>query len=362
MKGRAIIARGAPVTLPRALAVRQDYPTVAEAEGLFLASIRTYPPRTVDTYRSGMQRFDHFLSVAGIDPFTMTADEAQLPEDVLEHFYRWLYDAGYSRGSIDTYIGGAKAFWRFVTAKRLVPPRFSYDAMRDGLRMTMGKHRVRTPRIDPNLPRIVTYVDELPLLPLEQWDGAARLTLLRDRALLHVLFYSGMRRAEVASLNRGDVLDGTAREALITGKGDKERLAWFDADSLAAIRAYLEARADNQRPLFLRHDNRRGAPGPAGERWRLSLQSVWGIVKTYAAAVGVTATPHHFRHLKASTLLNRGASLSEVQDVLGHASPLTTKQIYAHYQPQVLRAAVERYSASADDLVAELDTSQGRAS
>jgi site-specific recombinase XerD len=301
-----------------------------------------------------MQRFDHFLSAAGIDPFIQTADDAQLPKDVLEHFFRWLCDSGYSRGSIETYIGGVKAFWRFATAKRLVPPRFTYDAMRDGLRMVMGKHRLKPPRIDPNLPRIVTYVDSLPLPSADRWDGAARLTVVRDRALLHTLFYSGMRRAEVASLNREDLQDGWAHEALIVGKGDKERLAFFDAETQAAIRTYLEARADDPRPLFLRHDNRRGQPGLAGERWRLSLQSVWAIVKSYASAA-VKATTHHFRHLKASTLLNRGASLSEVQDVLGHASPLTTKQIYARYESQFLRNVVSKHSASAVDLVAELE-------
>lgn len=355
MKGRAIIARGAPVDLPRSLALRATYPTLAEAERMFLLAIRTHPPKTVSTYRDGMLRFDHFLSVAGIDPFTATAEDDRLPGDVLEHFYRWLTDAGYSRGAIETYVGGVKAFWRYATAKRLVPPRFTYDAMRDGLRIAMGKQRIKSPRIDPNLPRIVTYVDSLPLPPVDRWDGAARLTLLRDRALLHTLFYSGMRRGEVASLNREDVREGRAHEALIVGKGDKERNVFFDAETQAAIAAYLEARNDDFRPLFLRHDNRRGRPGPTGEHWRLSLQSVWAIVKGYAAAVGIQATPHHFRHLKASTLLNRGASLSEVQDVLGHASPLTTKQIYAHYTPAVLRRVVLEHSASPADLVAELE-------
>ena len=70
--------------------------------------------------------------------------------------------------------------------------------------------------------------------------------------------------------------------------------------------------------------------------------------------MGVPATTHHFRHSKASVLLNRGASLSEVQDILGHASPDTTKRIYAHYQTQHLREAFDRYSASAEELVAEL--------
>jgi site-specific recombinase XerD len=65
---------------------------------------------------------------------------------------------------------------------------------------------------------------------------------------------------------------------------------------------------------------------------------------------GGEASPHHFRHLKASTFLNRGASLSEVQDVLGHANPSTTKTVYAHYSPRFLRDAVAKYSASPSEL------------
>ena len=83
-------------------------------------------------------------------------------------------------------------------------------------------------------------------------------------------------------------------------------------------------------------------------------------VKAYGNAVGRRATPHHFRHLKASTLLNRGASLSEVQDILGHASAETTLQIYAHYTPQFLRETVAKYSASAAELAAELEAEQER--
>jgi site-specific recombinase XerD len=226
--------------------------------------------------------------------------------------------------------------------------------------MICGKHKVRSPRIDPNLPRILTHVDSLPLPDWSERKGASRLELLRDRALLHTLFYSGMRRAEVASLNRQDVQNGWAHDALVIGKGDKERNVFFGDDAQRAIRAYLEARNDNLTPLWLRHDNRRGRPGPGGEHWRMSLQTVWSTVRDHARAVGVAGTPHHFRHLKASTLLNRGASMSEVQDVLGHASPLTTKQIYAHYTPKVLREAVQRYSATPAELVAELEAEQER--
>lgn len=359
-KGRAILARGAPVDLPRSLALLPAYPTLADIEQRFLAAIAFQSPRTGATYRDGMLRFDHFLAVARVDPFTMTADDAQLPEDILEHFFRWLTEAGYSHRTVLTYLGGVKAFWRFATAKRLVPPRFSYDAMRDGLRRLMGRQHYRSPRIDQRLPLIVTHVDGLPLPEWSVRQGVARLELLRDRALLHVLFYSGMRRAEVGSLNRQHVQDGWAHDALVIGKGDRERNVFFGADAQRAIRAYLEARNDDLVPLFLRHDNRRGKPGPSGEHWRLSLQSIWGLVKRYAAELGVNATTHHFRHLKASTLLNRGANLSEVQDVLGHASLINTKLIYAHYTPKFLRATVEKYSATPAELAAELEAEQAR--
>ena len=82
------------------------------------------------------------------------------------------------------------------------------------------------------------------------------------------------------------------------------------------------------------------------------------MVKHYARSVGVQATTHHFRHSKASVLLNRGASLSEVQDILGHASPDTTKRIYAHYKVEHLREVFDRYSASAEELLSELPSLQ----
>jgi site-specific recombinase XerD len=227
--------------------------------------------------------------------------------------------------------------------------------MRDNLREVMTRASYRTPRIDQRLPTLVTHVLGLPIPPATERGGVKRLELLRDRALMLTLFCTGMRREEVARLDRYDVQDGLADRALITGKGEKERVVFFDELTQTAIREYLRTRSDALAPVFLRHDNHRGrSAGHGGERWRLSPQSVWAIVKRYARALGVPATTHHFRHSKASVLLNRGASLSEVQDILGHASPETTKRIYAHYQTQHLRDAFDRYSASAEELVADL--------
>ena len=119
---------------------------------------------------------------------------------------------------------------------------------------------------------------------------------------------------------------------------------------MAAIRAYLEARADAHLPLFLRHDDGRAKPGLRGARWRLSPQSVWLVVKKYGALAGVEVTTHHLRHLKARVLLNAGAELAEVQDILGHASPETTKKIYAQYTKQHLRRAFDEHSLPAAEV------------
>jgi site-specific recombinase XerD len=110
------------------------------------------------------------------------------------------------------------------------------------------------------------------------------------------------------------------------------------------------SRTDTYQPVFLCHDDGRGKPGPRGEHWRLSPQSVWGVVKKYGELASVEVTTHHLRHLKARVMFNNGAQLSEVQDILGHASPETTKKIYAPYTKQHLRDAFDRFSLSADEV------------
>ena len=320
----------------------------------FLDSLAGKSPKTYATYQTGLGRFREFLVARGqLEAW----QPGSLGPSVLEDFYGWLIrrHSRERRATVATYLAGLRAFVRFLARRALLPPDATYERMREHAREVMGRGSYKTPRIDRRLPLLVTHVLSLPLPAPTERRGIRRLEVLRDRALLLTLFCTGMRREEVARLDRFDVQDGSSDRALITGKGEKERVVFFDAQTQAAMRAYLEARADTLAPLFLRHDNRRGrSAGHGGERWRLSPQSVWAIVKRYARAVGVPATTHHFRHSKASVLLNRGASLSEVQDILGHASPETTKRIYAHYQTQHLRDAFDRYSASAEELVAEL--------
>jgi site-specific recombinase XerD len=328
------------------------------AEERFLDSLIGRSPRTAATYRNALNRFHEYLESTGAEPADFRTD--QIRADLLERLYLWLTRV-YGRDdrfTVATYVAGTRAFLRFCARRHLLSPDVSFEELRDNVREVMGRVPYRTPRIDQRLVKIVTHVDGLELPPGDQYGGALRLELLRDRALIRTLFTSGMRREEVANLTRADLQDGHSRQALITGKGNKERLVFFDDKALAAIRAYLEARADRLPPLFLRHAHGRGRQaGPGGRRWRLSPKGVWDVVKRYAAVVGVDATTHDFRHAKASVMLNRGAKLSEVQDILGHASPETTKKIYAHYEVSHLRDVFDRYSASAEELVEALDES-----
>jgi len=328
-------------------------PSVIEAREAFLDTLAAKSPHTSHTYAVALDCYFRFMAERKLDPGMLTCD---LPHDSLERFYTWLVRryGRENRPTHNTYVAGVRAFYRFLERRGWGPRGTTFEQIRAGLQEVMGRGSYRTPRIDPALPLIITYVDSFPVPPPDCKPPEKRLEILRDKALLHTLFCTGMRRQEVASLNRDDVAEGWADHAIILGKGNKERVVFFDEPTLAAIRSYLSARQDTYLPLFIRHDRGRGAPEQHGANYRITTQTIFSTVKRYAKAVGVHASPHDFRHAKASVMLNRGASLSEVQDILGHASPETTKRIYAHYETSRLREAFDRFSVSADELAKEL--------
>ena len=328
----------------------RSYPTLAEAISAFGETLIAKSPHTATNYLSALNRFREFLPASGLDPETATSD--RLPAEILERFYTWLLKV-YGRERRTTavaYASEVRAFFRFLDRRRWLHPDLSYEHMKDGLRELVGRIHYKTPRVDDAVALVVTYVNNAAVPPPDGKHSQRHLEVLRDRAILNTLYATAMRREELSRLNRPDIQDGRAAEGIITGKGDKERTIFFDEASLAAIRAYLEARADTYLPIFLRHDDGRGRPGRRGEHWRISPQSVWAVVKKYGQLAGVAVTTHHLRHLKARLMLNRGAQLSEVQDILGHASPETTKKIYAPYTTQHLREAFHRFSVPAEEV------------
>jgi site-specific recombinase XerD len=327
--------------------------SIADAERAFLDSMVGKSPRTVATYASALRRFDEHLRSRGREPGRLSP--AEVAESVLQEFQAWLvrtYGRD-DRGTIATYVAGARAFFRYLARRRLLAPDVSFEAIRDQARDAMGRGSYRAPRVDGRLPLVVLYVKSSPL-PDPTQARQAHLEALRDRALILTLFATGMRREEAARLDRADMDDGWSTQAIIRGKGDRERVVFFSEEALEALRAYFAARGDEFAPAFIRHDRARGRPRARGTNYRLSPLSIWKTVKKIARLAGVPATTHDFRHSKATVLLNQGAKLSEVQDILGHASPETTKKIYAHYEVQHLRDAFDRYSVSAEELAERL--------
>jgi len=158
---------------------------------------------------------------------------------------------------------------------------------------------------------------------------------LRDKAILELLFSTGMRVSELCSLNRDQVSEAKTGEISIRGKGGKIRVVFISDRAKEAVKNYLEKRTDTEEALFVRIPNFKKNVSFLG---RLTPRSVERIIKYYAIKAGVAkkVTPHSLRHLFATDLLQAGADIRSVQALLGHSS-ITTTQIYTHITDRQLK-------------------------
>ncbi|MEK7102206.1 MAG: site-specific tyrosine recombinase/integron integrase, partial [Patescibacteria group bacterium] len=178
-----------------------------------------------------------------------------------------------------------------------------------------------------------------PLARLEKATPSQRLTALRDRAALEMLFCTGLRVSELAHLKREDVsLKRT--EFTVRGKGSKKRVVFMSRGAIDALKRYLEARQDMNPHLLVPHDRAQRAKTRKDDvdSEPLTARSIQRIVERYARAAGIMkpVTPHTLRHSYATDLLRNGADLRAVQAMLGHSS-ITTTQIYTHVTDKNLR-------------------------
>ncbi len=159
---------------------------------------------------------------------------------------------------------------------------------------------------------------------------------IRDRAILELLFSTGLRVSELAKLNH-DQINFERREFGIIGKGGRARVVFISDRAAEWIRRYLDNRSDRYRPLFIRYSGKTDSEND-GEKMRLTVRSVERIVKKYVqkAKLPVDATVHTLRHSFATDLLSNGADLRSVQEMLGHKNIATT-QIYTHVTNKQLR-------------------------
>lgn len=165
---------------------------------------------------------------------------------------------------------------------------------------------------------------------------------LRDRAILELLFSTGLRVSELAGLNR-EQIDLKTREFGVIGKGGKARVVFITKRAEGWLDRYLKGRNDRYRPLFIRYGGKKDIT-LSDEKLRLTVRSVQRLVKHYVrlAKLPVMATPHTLRHSLATDLLRAGADLRSVQEILGHKN-ISTTQIYTHVTDSRLREVHERF-------------------
>jgi site-specific recombinase XerD len=172
---------------------------------------------------------------------------------------------------------------------------------------------------------------------------------LRDRAILEVLFSTGLRVSELVSVDR-DQIDFDRQEFSVVGKGRRRRVVFLSDRAAVWLKRYLQSRDDNWVPLFIRYSGAKPEITDDGDSMRLTSRSVQRIVRKYSrqAHISENLTPHAIRHSFATDLLNNGAGLREVQELLGHKNIATT-QIYTHVTQPKLKKIHEKYHSDLRD-------------
>ncbi|RKR74445.1 site-specific tyrosine recombinase XerD [Frondihabitans australicus] len=268
---------------------------------------------TVAAYRRDLALYSRFLEKRGVqDPALVTpALVAELPAALATR------DEPLSASSVARIVSSVRSFHRFVADEGLAP---------DDVTTT-----TRPPKLPKRLPKAITVAQIEALLAATDGDDPVR---LRDKALLELMYATGARVSEAVALNVDDVIEGDV--VRLFGKGGKQRIVPLGSYARRAIDDYL-VRA---RPLF----SERGKATPAlflGVRGaRVSRQNAWLIIQGAASRAGLSASlsPHTLRHSFATHLLEGGADVRVVQELLGHSSVATT-QIYTLVTADALRDA-----------------------
>jgi integrase/recombinase XerD len=276
---------------------------------------RGLSPRTVDAYRRDVERLARFMEVRGVNrPADVTAGD-------LREFVYHLKDLGLQPSSIRRNVSATRTYFGHLLA--------------EGHIVADPTDRVELPRTWRRLPGVLSREEVTGIM--EAPDPADRL-FWRDKALLEFAYASGVRVGELIGLKVRDV-DLQEGLALVFGKGSRERLVPIGRAALQALVVYLRetrpalARNRAEGVVFL---NARGTP--------LTRMGVWKILRKHVRRAGVTrrVTPHTLRHSFATHLLEGGADLASVQEMLGHADIATT-QIYTHVEREYLRDVHRRF-------------------
>ena len=300
-----------------------------------LAEKRGLSANTAAAYRTDLDQFILFLRDRGLSDWTAVSHD-----DVLA-FLLYLRERRYANSTVARRTAAVKSFYAYLTAEGYVP--------------SDPTERIDSPKVDRYLPKSLSpnQVDELLELPLRNPTPER----LRDKAMIELLYATGMRVSELVALNERDVIMEESRVRCV-GKGGRERMLPLNDSTMTALEEYLDiARSQLSRgagqkteALFLNHRGK-----------RLTRQGFWLILKGYADEMGIQElTPHTLRHSFAAHMINNGADVKSVQALLGHAS-LSTTQIYTQIQQADGLAPRSSVARTALDTAEEDETVLARA-
>lgn len=206
---------------------------------------------------------------------------------------------------------------------------------------SLSPSKIELPKITRKQVTFLTPEEIQRMLAIVPNDGTEQ--RLRDRAIVELLFSSGLRVSELVNLNR-DHINTKRREFMVRGKGQKDRPIFISPIAAEMIEAYLKKRIDNLPPLFLSYSRNNTTMHNSGDYRRLTSRSVQRIISQYAKLAGITkhVSPHTMRHSFATDLLMNGADLRSVQALLGHSN-ISTTQVYTHVTDSHLKEVYEQF-------------------
>ena len=268
----------------------------------YLTSEKNASPHTCRCYQKDLEEFESFLKSSGmyLSP-SGDIEMGKVDRIGLRKYLSFLHRRN-KKSSIARKVSTLRSFYKYLVRERLVP--------------SNPAKAVSTPKVEKPLPTTLTVDEAFRLM-----EAPVEKRRLRDRAILELLYSSGIRVGELVGVNVNQ-LDEDLGIVKVMGKGRKERIVPVGLKAIEALKAYLQERGDvgEEEPLFI---NSRGG--------RLTARSIGRLVKKYTKRSGIfrKVSPHSLRHTFATHLLDAGADIREIQEMLGHAS-LSTTQRYTH--------------------------------
>lgn len=282
--------------------------------------------KTAENYKLYLERFVEFTNDLTVDKIT---------SEVVRKYRLWLNR--FKNDNEDT-LATITQGYHLIALRGFL----GYLSKRDIA--SLSPEKIELPKISRKQVTFLHY-DEvehmLNVIPLDDEVG------LRDRAIVELLFSSGLRVSELVNLNR-DHVNTKRREFMVRGKGQKDRPVFIGEAAAERVNDYLGSRLDNLPPLFLSY-SRNNSVSNRGDYRRLTSRSIQRIISKYARLTGITkhVSPHTMRHSFATDLLMNGADIRSVQSMLGHSS-ISTTQVYTHVTDEHLREVYEKFHSDTE--------------